>query len=1398
MKGRVFRCILTLAALLCGLCFSAPTASAAKATEEEMLQILQEIPLQSCSYYYETEESKWTTDYTYYSHGLLFQDSSTLSADLAKSSVALSATAYDGSRILALLRNMSFTPLDNSASYLLNANLTFDDPDHVAYTVATATVRHPITEEDYIIYCVPIQGTRFDCLPEWVSDFNMGNGTEHAGFQRASREVAIDLINKFQEDGYAKENRILWLTGHSRGAACANLIAGWFSKDNVYVNQENLFAYTFACPAVSQDADVSLTNIFNFNNPGDLVPMLPLAEWGYYRYGQTFELDTSGPEYVQFNRNFNALTGSVYQGEQSDLYYRPVLATFGKADALAVGLDVLAWKLGNGTRADLVEILSRNRNEDEIPPDEHGLLTVLKIALLKLPASKVTIKIVDIVEYLISTNTQNQELMDFAMQSYAHTLEMAPDSQEFQAYLAANQKTVENLEEVSTVVINSPESFNFAYSRLQDDSNNVVRLRNCLEAIDDLLDDGAGGVATKVSHGHLGATYNLWINTMFYGRDGWKNSELQTELSLNTSFPTKGGHRTFACTYYSLGDNCYSGSALSGKITIPDTISLIGDKCFYTCDGISEIVFPDHLTSIGDYNFYECTGLKTLNLPDALASIGDYAFYNCDGVKTLDLPDVLVTIGSHAFADCDGLTEIRIPDFVESAGNAFTNCRNVTSLTMPCTISYSGYAGLTKLERIRYTKGTTGVMPSNGYKYADNRYQYYAQTNYSYQTLKEIILDEGITHAGSFLCAVDGGAPDALTSVTLPSTLQSIGEHAFYNCRNTVFNEWPKGLTTLGKNAFRYCSKLTSVPSSLTEIGEGCFASCNGLIDIVVPNTVTNIGENAFLWCDNAKTLTVPAELRVENRFCCAGLETIRYTVSGDGVMPDRTGTVRFSVVAGPEYYAKKSLKQIIFDEGVTHIAAYLRGFTSTYDSTNRPEWYSPKSVILPSTLKSVGAHAFNRYNNAVFSEWPEGLTSVDRYAFYGCSQLTSVPLLSGYQERAFSSCTNLKEITIPDDVQYVDKEAFAYCLNLETLTMPADRFFEHAFDGTKAKTIRFTKGATGIMPDRSVPSDKIYKDCPVIWSEDTLETVIFDEGITYIARDLFRLVDDAPRTVLTTVILPTTLESIGDGAFYNCTNLESLSFCRDAVTIGSDTFRDVSTTVYYPQYNDTWTRGIRQNYGGTLTWTPLECTGEHYVYSGDYLAPTCSDPGHTAGSRCAFCGLTFQGMEQIEPTGEHIYPEGPVFRWDDLHQCDAVLLCDTCLLESVHSCEITTATVPATPKEDGSITYSVSFTTGGKTYTDSRVVSVAYGEHYPGGFWHNDANRHWQICLICGAKCEAAEHTAADDGTFCSICGYSLDFPSGLNWLQERLNEPDSTAWATPTFLEALENLGQKLFPSR
>ena len=202
-----------------------------------------------------------------------------------------------------------------------------------AYSVATKRV----ASEDgrtKTLYLVSIRGSYG---AEWLSDLNMGDAADydlavidHEGFMKAADEIVDDLLDRVTDDrseGRTDDVAVLFC-GHSRGAAAANLAAAYADAMTLGTQQltelDSIYCYTFATPEVTQlDVvdDPMFDNIFNIMNPSDLVPRLPLASWGYARYGHDLWLPGYGDE--TFDKNYEQMCATFEENVGAECPYEP-------------------------------------------------------------------------------------------------------------------------------------------------------------------------------------------------------------------------------------------------------------------------------------------------------------------------------------------------------------------------------------------------------------------------------------------------------------------------------------------------------------------------------------------------------------------------------------------------------------------------------------------------------------------------------------------------------------------------------------------------------------------------------------------------------------------------------------------------------------------------------------------------------------------------------------------------------------------------------------------------------------------------------------------------------------------------------------------------------------------
>ena len=227
---------------------------------------------------------------------------------LASLSMLASATAYKKSYADTLIQKCGFK---NHKYYSAKSDLW--NHNKVSFEVAYRKVHNT-----YIV-AVWVQGSRgiFKHPSDWISNFEVGRFGDiaimkaHKGFADSeaymTKKINSYLKNKVKLDKSGKVK--IWITGHSRGGAIANIYA---KRMNKLIDKSNVFAYTFASPKVKVGKikdKTNYSNIFNYVNKNDLVPALPP---GYKRYGRNTTFKITKKNNKKMKRIFKKLAGKKY------------------------------------------------------------------------------------------------------------------------------------------------------------------------------------------------------------------------------------------------------------------------------------------------------------------------------------------------------------------------------------------------------------------------------------------------------------------------------------------------------------------------------------------------------------------------------------------------------------------------------------------------------------------------------------------------------------------------------------------------------------------------------------------------------------------------------------------------------------------------------------------------------------------------------------------------------------------------------------------------------------------------------------------------------------------------------------------------------------------------------
>ncbi len=627
----------------------------------------------------------------------------------------------------------------------------------------------------------------------------------------------------------------------------------------------------------------------------------------------------------------------------------------------------------------------------------------------------------------------------------------------------------------------------------------------------------------------------------------------------------------------SIDSLAFSGCYSLRQMNIPQSVSYIGDRAFSNCSNLESVTLPYNVQSIEASTFADCSNLSSLILPDSIRYIGDMAFDNCYSLKELTIPDGVESVGRHILSDCSSLEELTMPKLFGGflayvfGGDYYSDYTYVPESLKSVTIKDE-------------------IVPE------------YAFTNLSY--IKEVYLPNAtsIGEYALFQCS-------ALQNVELSLDIQSIGEHAFEKCFSLQSIALPEGITRIENGTFSECVSLAyvDVASDLTYVGESAFASCEQLVSIylgnlleeissfafsnckaltsvVVPSTVTRIGDSAFFNCASLSQLELHEGL---SEICasafaeCSSLKSLTIPSSVSNVSVGAFANCMIEDLTMPQ----------VFGNYLAFIFGGLNGYGDNYiipstlvsvtiTDSNVPEYaFSQCSNIQTVTIGNAAVvydNAFSYCSSLTQVNLPETLTSIGENAFCGCSSLSQIELpssLTNIAQSVFSSCSALESIVIPSSVTSIGSGAFSYCYGIKEINLPSaygDSFSNLFGYSMPSELKKITFGST------TVPSNYFsgWSNVEEIVLENTteigsyafnscssLKSITLPSTLTTINDWAFSYCSS-----LSSVVLPSSLSVIRAYAFYNCPSLMSIVLPSSLTSIDSEAFANCNKL--YEIYN--------------------------------------------------------------------------------------------------------------------------------------------------------------------------------------------------------------------------------------
>lgn len=560
-----------------------------------------------------------------------------------------------------------------------------------------------------------------------------------------------------------------------------------------------------------------------------------------------------------------------------------------------------------------------------------------------------------------------------------------------------------------------------------------------------------------------------------------------------------------------------------------------------------------------DENSKDNQGLTyTLNAADHTATVANYDNSTPDGV--IDIPDTVISGGQPYTVTAIGY----------SAFGSLSTPINVSSVFIPATVLSIGDSAFIYCDAL-----TTVTFAENSQLKSIERAAFWG-SEHVYPRFKEI---------------------------KIPDSVETIGNGAFYDCRDLERITLPSALQTLSTVTFYNCTALSEVtfPASLKTIESSAFSGCRNLSEVKLPASLTAIQSSVFHLCINLKTVSYDGSLEQWSRIT-ADNDVLGYSCPSL-VMGDYTAQF-IPVEDNPYDYPPPKTVTI-----------------TKYTGTE-------STVILPSTINS----------------WP--VTKIGEDAFQDNTTITSVTIPASVTEigsNAFAGCTNLTSVTYGGDWSKLTIQSGNPAVEDAAKDAANEQLFD--FEFTPDNTAVIVKHYRGAAADVTIPSR--YKGKPVTvidhaaFHDSAVTSVTIPDSVTAIPDYAFAFCSQLTNisipnsvtfigfsafnscTSLKSITLPSSLSTIQSSAFYNCGNLETIRIPVSVTFIGNYAFAGCpsSMTVTYSGSKKQWDAITKGSYNGVLE-NHLVCNTLEATFTAD--------------------GTTFAPAQTIDRGGKFTEPAAP------------------------------------------------------------------------------------------------------------------------------------------------------------
>ncbi|MFW5780412.1 MAG: leucine-rich repeat domain-containing protein, partial [Bacillota bacterium] len=590
-----------------------------------------------------------------------------------------------------------------------------------------------------------------------------------------------------------------------------------------------------------------------------------------------------------------------------------------------------------------------------------------------------------------------------------------------------------------------------------------------------------------------------------------------------------------------IGEYAFEGCSSLTTIALPLSASDIEEGILSGCNSLSEMTINGNLelfylfgsiqydnsyaVTIGDIDYYLPLSLEHITIIEGSLKVAKKAYYQSK-ITSIVIPSSVTTIEPYAFYRTEELSVITIPQTnnLELIGEyAFYGAKDLTSFTIYENIIFIGdmaFYGCESLADITVLS-----------QFFETGFEVFKNTPYQNNQ------DEGPIYVGNTLIGFAGDVPTKY-SLSIENSTTAIAAYAFENQTGLRHVILPSGIEAIGKGAFKNCTGLMRINIEdllmLKRIEDEVFYNCQLLQkekEITIPQSVQYIGKRAFYNCSELN-----ASFETGSQLTDIG--AFSFALSGISSIDIPTTVINIDEYA----FSASALKQI--------------------------------SIAEQNSIEIIGEGAFYELKDAVFNLNPmNNLTHVERFAFYGCEQLTSfiAPNIEFYGEDVFYDCKNLEEMTLTGDkalyhmfgtsssddfdIISINEDTYSAPKSLTTvyLSQTADSILDYAFYDCKSVVTIYLNGVNHI-------GDYAFYGC------ENLERVIWS-NLRYIGDYAFegcqRMLSSQEEG--NSVLLSSSIRTIGDYAFNGCSNIQNMELAEETQLryIGERAFANLTNTEF-------------------------------------------------------------------------------------------------------------------------------------------------------------------------------------------------------------------------------------------